>query len=48
MHACVRHAVKYVLSGSIRDDGPLPDVITDMPKAQDAMRAELPGIGLWL
>ena len=29
MHACVTHGVDYVLAGSIRDDGPLPDVITD-------------------
>lgn len=48
MHACVKSRVKFVLSGSIRDDGPLPDVITDMPQAQDAMRAELPGVGLAL
>lgn len=48
MHACVKKGVKFVLSGSIRDDGPLPDVITDMPAAQDAMRAELPGVGLAL
>ena len=39
MHACVRHDVPFVLCGSIRDDGPLPDVITDAVKAQDAMRA---------
>ena len=39
MHACVRHDVPFVLSGSIRDDGPLPDVITDALAAQDAMRA---------
>jgi lysine-ketoglutarate reductase/saccharopine dehydrogenase-like protein (TIGR00300 family) len=38
MHACVRHAVPYVLCGSIRDDGPLPEVITDAIAAQDAMR----------
>lgn len=38
MHACVRHGVPFVLSGSIRDDGPLPDVITDAVAAQDAMR----------
>ena len=38
MHACVRHAVPFVLSGSIRDDGPLPDVLTDAVAAQDAMR----------
>lgn len=39
MHACVRHDVPFVLCGSIRDDGPLPDVITDAVDAQDAMRA---------
>ena len=38
MHACVRKGVPYVLSGSIRDDGPLPDVITDAVAAQDAMK----------
>lgn len=39
MHACVRHQVPFVLCGSIRDDGPLPDVITDVLKAQDTMRS---------
>jgi len=39
MHACVAHNVPFVLTGSIRDDGPLPDVITDNLEAQDAMRA---------
>ena len=39
MHACVRHAVPFVLCGSIRDDGPLPDVLVDTLSAQDAMRA---------
>lgn len=38
MYSCVRHGVPFVLTGSIRDDGPLPDVITDMIAAQDAMR----------
>ena len=38
MHACVRHGVPFVLCGSIRDDGPLPDVYTDAIAAQDAMR----------
>ena len=38
MHACVVHKVPFVLSGSIRDDGPLPDVITDSIEAQDAMK----------
>jgi lysine-ketoglutarate reductase/saccharopine dehydrogenase-like protein (TIGR00300 family) len=39
MHALVTHEVPYVLAGSIRDDGPLPDVIPDTLAAQDAMRA---------
>jgi lysine-ketoglutarate reductase/saccharopine dehydrogenase-like protein (TIGR00300 family) len=38
MHACVVHGVPFVLAGSIRDDGPLPDVITDVLEAQDAMK----------
>jgi hypothetical protein len=39
MHACVTKNIPFVLTGSIRDDGPLPDVITDALEAQDAMRA---------
>ncbi len=39
MHAIVRQQVPYVLCGSIRDDGPLPDVITDVLQAQDVMRS---------
>jgi hypothetical protein len=38
MYACVMHKVPFVLTGSIRDDGPLPDVITDALAAQDAMK----------
>jgi lysine-ketoglutarate reductase/saccharopine dehydrogenase-like protein (TIGR00300 family) len=38
MYSCVKNNVPFVLTGSIRDDGPLPDVITDMLVAQDAMR----------
>ena len=38
MHACVVRGVPFVLTGSIRDDGPLPDVITDAIAAQDAMK----------
>ena len=34
MAACVRHGVEFVLAGSIRDDGPLPEVITDIVEAQ--------------
>lgn len=36
--ACERKGVPYVLAGSIRDDGPLPEVLTDSRQAQDAMR----------
>ena len=38
MFECVQHNVPFVLAGSIRDDGPLPDVITDALAAQAAMR----------
>lgn len=48
MHACVRHDVPFVLAASVRDDGPLPDVITDMLVAQDRMRAEIAGVGFAL
>lgn len=44
MYECVRAGVPFVLAGSIRDDGPLPDVITDVIAAQDAMRAHLGGV----
>jgi hypothetical protein len=37
-----------VLAGSIRDDGPLPDVITDTLKAQDVMRDKARGVSLAL
>ena len=39
MHALWQQQVPYVLAGSIRDDGPLPEVVTDVLPAQDAMRA---------
>ncbi|HVH09718.1 MAG TPA: hypothetical protein VM736_07970 [Gemmatimonadales bacterium] len=39
MHALVTHNVPFVLAGSIRDDGPLPEVLADTLAAQDAMRA---------
>jgi hypothetical protein len=38
MYECVKHKIPFVLTGSIRDDGPLPDVITDALAAQDAIR----------
>jgi lysine-ketoglutarate reductase/saccharopine dehydrogenase-like protein (TIGR00300 family) len=45
---CVRHNVPYVLAGSLRDDGPLPDTITDMNAAQDAYAEQLRGAGVVL
>jgi lysine-ketoglutarate reductase/saccharopine dehydrogenase-like protein (TIGR00300 family) len=44
MAACVRNQVPFVLGGSIRDDGPLPDVFTDTAAAADAMRELIPGV----
>ena len=41
IHACVRRGVPFVLTGSIRDDGPLPGVYGDAYAGQDAMRAQL-------
>jgi lysine-ketoglutarate reductase/saccharopine dehydrogenase-like protein (TIGR00300 family) len=38
MRALVEHGVPFLLAGSIRDDGPLPGVITDVVEAQDKMR----------
>ena len=38
MYECIKNNAAYVLAGSIRDDGPLPDVITDVIDAQDEMR----------
>ncbi len=38
MYECVKNNVPFVLAGSIRDDGPLPDVITDVIDAQEEMR----------
>jgi lysine-ketoglutarate reductase/saccharopine dehydrogenase-like protein (TIGR00300 family) len=45
MHALVRAGKPFVLVGSVRDDGPLPDVYTDVVEGQRAMRAQLPGVG---
>ncbi|HET6911053.1 MAG TPA: TIGR00300 family protein [Mycobacteriales bacterium] len=45
MHAMVKAGRPFVLVGSVRDDGPLPDVYTDVIEGQRAMRAQLPGVG---
>ena len=36
MHACHTHDVPYILAGSIRDDGPLPETMMDLIAAQEA------------
>ncbi len=38
MYACEKCQIPYVLAGSIRDDGPLPEVLANVYEAQDAMR----------
>jgi lysine-ketoglutarate reductase/saccharopine dehydrogenase-like protein (TIGR00300 family) len=45
MHALVTHGNQFVLVGSVRDDGPLPDVHTDVIAGQAAMRRALDGVG---
>lgn len=41
MYQCVQQGTEFLLAGSIRDDGPLPDVITDVLQAQRQMRAQI-------
>lgn len=48
MYECVKAGVPFVLAGSLRDDGPLPDAITDMNAAQDAYAARLQNAGVVL
>ena len=48
MYETVRAGVPFVLAGSLRDDGPLPDTITDMNEAQDAYNEHLQGAGIVL
>jgi lysine-ketoglutarate reductase/saccharopine dehydrogenase-like protein (TIGR00300 family) len=48
MYECVKAGVEVVLAGSIRDDGPLPEVITDVLAAQNAMRRAIKGVGFAL
>ncbi len=48
MYECIRHNVPFVLAGSIRDDGPLPEVITDTLVAQRRMRELIHGVGFAL
>jgi lysine-ketoglutarate reductase/saccharopine dehydrogenase-like protein (TIGR00300 family) len=48
MHALVTHEKEFVLVGSVRDDGPLPDVHTDVIEGQRAMRGALADVGFCL
>jgi len=48
MYEAVKKGITMVLGGSVRDDGPMPDVITDVMVAQDKMRAALQGVELAL
>jgi len=48
MYECISHGIPFVLAGSIRDDGPLPEVITDMLEAQQQMREQIRAVGFAL
>ena len=48
MYECVKHEVPYLLAGSIRDDGPLPNVVTDAVEAQVKMREMCRGLDFCL
>ncbi len=48
MYECVKAGVPFVLAGSLRDDGPLPDCVTDMNLAQDQYAVQIQGAGLVL
>jgi lysine-ketoglutarate reductase/saccharopine dehydrogenase-like protein (TIGR00300 family) len=48
MYECIRRNVPFVLAGSIRDDGPLPETIMDLREAQDHYAAALQDVRLVL
>jgi lysine-ketoglutarate reductase/saccharopine dehydrogenase-like protein (TIGR00300 family) len=48
MYECIKNNVELVLAGSVRDDGPMPEVITDTAKAQARMRSALVGVEMVL
>jgi lysine-ketoglutarate reductase/saccharopine dehydrogenase-like protein (TIGR00300 family) len=47
-HECVRRGIPFVLAGSIRDDGPLPDTVMDLLKAQEEYARQLAAADLIL
>jgi len=48
MYECITRKVDYVLAGSIRDDGPLPDTVMNLVEAQDRYTEALQGVSLVL
>ena len=48
MYECEKSGIQYVLAGSIRDDGPLPDTIMELIEAQDRYAECLKGVSLVL
>ena len=48
MYECITHGIDYVLAGSVRDDGPLPDTVVNLVEAQDRYAAALDRVGLVL
>lgn len=48
MYECIRSGIPYVLAGSIRDDGPLPETVMDLVDAQNRYQAALDGVSLVL
>jgi lysine-ketoglutarate reductase/saccharopine dehydrogenase-like protein (TIGR00300 family) len=48
MFECVKAEIPFVLAGSIRDDGPIPDVVTDILQSQSAMRKNIANVGFCL
>lgn len=48
MYECIKHKVPFVLAGSLRDDGPLPDTVTDMNEAQNLYTKHVENAGVVL
>ncbi len=46
IYECIQKNITFILAGSIRDDGPLPEVITDTVKAKDSMEKALRGVDM--